>query len=675
MASYVGQINSGGSNLPVASTLYGTCETAANTAAKVVTCANFDKLLTGVTIHVKFTNSNTVANPTLNVNSTGAKSIYRYGTTTPGTAASSSWNAGAVVSFTYDGSAWQMNDWVNTDANDDTKVKQTAINSNYDFPVVLKKSANVTTQTDEVNTTNLTSGSAVSINPSTGNLNVVKINSVAVGSSPKFTDTTYESKSATSGGTDVSLVTTGEKYTWNNKSNLTIGTTATTAAAGNHTHGLSIATDSGTNQLTMAANTKYKLTAGGSTYIFTTPPDNNNNTWRNVQVNGTEILGTGTGTGALNLKAGSNVSVTNSSGTVTIAATDTTYSDATTSAHGLMTAADKTKLNGIATGAEVNQNAFANVTVGSTTIAADAKQDTLTLVAGSNVTLTPDATNDKVTIAATDTTYSSKTAASGGTDVSLVTTGEKYTWNNKSNLAIGTTATTAAAGNHTHGLSIATDSGTNQLTMAANTKYKLTAGGSTYIFTTPPDEVFEVIWGTTTFADAKAAHDAGKPLILVASGECTCQYYVTNSAIHFYSVSTNSMEIIIKHYSLDSSNQRRTEVLEHYSGRVFSYDDSDSLVWGANYYSFDTAVTPVVFLDDIWDSSLEQCINIIFLAASTNATFTAPRFYKITDGLVTTAVYGQLVYTNLTPGSIYECNFKVLNNTTIGLIMKEWPTA
>ena len=49
-----------------------------------------------------------------------------------------------------------------------------------------------------------------------------------------------------------------------------------------------------------------------------------------------------------------------------------------------------------------------------------------------------------------DTTYSSKAAASGGTAVSLVTTGEKYTWNNKSNLTIGTTATTAAAGNHTH---------------------------------------------------------------------------------------------------------------------------------------------------------------------------------------------------------------------------------
>lgn len=34
-----------------------------------------------------------------------------------------------------------------------------------------------------------------------------------------FTDTTYESKAAASGGTDVSLVTTGDKYIWNNKQN------------------------------------------------------------------------------------------------------------------------------------------------------------------------------------------------------------------------------------------------------------------------------------------------------------------------------------------------------------------------------------------------------------------------------------------------------------------------
>ena len=92
---------------------------------------------------------------------------------------------------------------------------------------------------------------------------------------------------------------------------------------------------------------------------------------------------------------------------------------------------DHSQVTHAPTNAEANQNAFSNITVGSTTIAADSKTDTFTLAAGSNVTLTPDTTNDKITITATDTTYSSKSAASGGTDISLVTTGEKYTWNNK----------------------------------------------------------------------------------------------------------------------------------------------------------------------------------------------------------------------------------------------------
>ena len=87
----------------------------------------------------------------------------------------------------------------------------------------------------------------------------------------EFTDTKYTVKQAVSGGTADSLVTTGQKYIWNNKSDLELGTTATTAAKGNHTHTISIATDSGTNKITLAFGTKYKLTAGGSSYVFTMP--------------------------------------------------------------------------------------------------------------------------------------------------------------------------------------------------------------------------------------------------------------------------------------------------------------------------------------------------------------------------------------------------------------------
>ena len=81
----------------------------------------------------------------------------------------------------------------------------------------------------------------------------------------------------------------------------------------------------------------------------------------------------------------------------------------------VFTPSEKTKLSGIATGAEVNQNAFSKIAVnGQTTVEADAKTDTLTLVAGSNVTITTNASDDKVTITATDTTYSDATTSTHG---------------------------------------------------------------------------------------------------------------------------------------------------------------------------------------------------------------------------------------------------------------------
>ena len=47
------------------------------------------------------------------------------------------------------------------------------------------------------------------------------------------------------------------------------------------------------------------------------------NSWRKVQLNGTDKLGSGTGTNPLNIKAGSNMTITESNGTFTFAATDT----------------------------------------------------------------------------------------------------------------------------------------------------------------------------------------------------------------------------------------------------------------------------------------------------------------------------------------------------------------
>lgn len=96
---------------------YGVCSTAAGTAAKTVTVDDFT-LTTGAMVLVKFTYNNTVASPTLNVNSTGAKPIYRYGTTAVSTGDSASgWRAGAIQLLVYDGTGWVRSFWENTTYN------------------------------------------------------------------------------------------------------------------------------------------------------------------------------------------------------------------------------------------------------------------------------------------------------------------------------------------------------------------------------------------------------------------------------------------------------------------------------------------------------------------------------------------------------------------------------
>ena len=101
---------------------------------------------------------------------------------------------------------------------------------------------------------------------------------------------------------------------------------------------------------------------------------------------------------------------------------NTTLGSATTSNAGVMAAADKTKLDGISSGAEVNQNAYAGITVGTTAIAANSKSDTFTFLAGNNVTLSSNTTNKTMTIASsfTNTKYDiSAETVTGGASLRL----------------------------------------------------------------------------------------------------------------------------------------------------------------------------------------------------------------------------------------------------------------
>lgn len=120
MAGYIGKVQIGANVALVGSTLYGICNTPASTAAKTAIGGvsgddnsgkfinnNYDNLIQGTTIHVKFVHGNTVAsNMTLQVGTTNqAKAVVGKCVCDEGT----------IISFTYDENEhWVVNDNVDT---------------------------------------------------------------------------------------------------------------------------------------------------------------------------------------------------------------------------------------------------------------------------------------------------------------------------------------------------------------------------------------------------------------------------------------------------------------------------------------------------------------------------------------------------------------------------------
>lgn len=160
------QINASSNLYNIASTAYGYCSTAAGTAEKAVTIAGF-KYIDGVTIHVKFRYANSVANPSLNVNSEGAKPIVLAGATEDVTTATvagthnatDGWNAGAVISFTFDGTNWVRDQGYNTNSGGTV----TSVRVQATSPVVSSES---TAQSGTLNTTiSLSNGYGDTKNP------------------------------------------------------------------------------------------------------------------------------------------------------------------------------------------------------------------------------------------------------------------------------------------------------------------------------------------------------------------------------------------------------------------------------------------------------------------------------------------------------------------------------
>lgn len=226
-----------------------TCQTAAATAAKVATLddATNYSLTAGVRVAVTFQYGNSAATPTLNVNSGGAKTIV---TPTSATNVNSgngtsynTWGQYETVIFTYNGTYWIKGSTGLSTYN--------AYNlANSYKGTVTKVTAGAGLSGGDITSTGTIAHSNSVTAQTTQALYPVKID--AQGHISAYGDAVTNAAAA-SGGSTVSLVTTGDKYTWNNKpgSNAALG------------QGYGICSNSDTTTACTVTLSNYVLSVGG----------------------------------------------------------------------------------------------------------------------------------------------------------------------------------------------------------------------------------------------------------------------------------------------------------------------------------------------------------------------------------------------------------------------------
>lgn len=394
---------------------YGTSSSAAADTTKVVVCNDFTAadLKAGAAILVTFntTNSAAVGDLMLNVNSTGAKKIQYINNGTRGNLSSAGYlKASTTYLFVYDGTYWLVYFNYNTTYSSMTEAEITAgtgTTARTITPARLKTAVETWAPVSSVN--GQTGDVTVTVPTKTSDL--TNDSNFIVDASYTHTDNNYTSdeKSKLSG------IAAGAEVNQNAFSTIKVGTTD--LAADSKTDTLTIT--AGNNiTLTPTANTdSFSIAATDTTYDVVTAGTSTTAGGLMSQADKTKLNGIATGA-EVNVQA--NWNETSSSSDAYIQnkpSIPTATSDLTNDSNFVAdasyvhtdnnyTSTEKTKLSGIAAGAEVNQNAFSTVKVGSTSLTADSKTDTLTITAGNNITLTPTANSDSFTIAATDTTYS-----------------------------------------------------------------------------------------------------------------------------------------------------------------------------------------------------------------------------------------------------------------------------
>lgn len=243
---------------------------------------------------------------TLNINSLGAKTCYLNNTTKLTTHYPAHQPILLSYSTSQNSGCWMAVDNY-IDGNTNNAVTQTTTSTSANYEVLFSATADNTTRTEGARKNN-----NLLFNPSTGNLQTTQLNGVAIGTSPKFTDT------------DTKVTAVSNHYTPTEDASAILSADASggSAATWNSTQlvtGVDIKRDA-KGHVTGVAVDSIKL-----------PSNPNTDTHRPIQMDGTQILGNNTT--ALNIKAGNGITLTNpTSGAITITALPNSFTNFTLSA-------------------------------------------------------------------------------------------------------------------------------------------------------------------------------------------------------------------------------------------------------------------------------------------------------------------------------------------------------
>lgn len=334
-----------------------------------------------------------------------------------------------------------------------------------------------------------------------------------------------------------------------------------------------LGTGTSTGAVNFAAGSNVTLSYSSGT-ITINSSYSDNNTWRNIYVNGSSWKGTGTSTGYMDITAGDNITLSTSGNVLTISASGGGVSgDYLPLAGGTMTGAGSIVFNSFETSSKrwfyggtrnagwkydydgnealiISAGSYSSAAISfysggrltlndssgqwsNTTADLQIKQNCVgigsnvntsyklyvagSVAASSGFVHTSVASDDYVLLAGGGYTALSNLGGGGGGslyyltlngtnkgDTSGTSLGSFYapTSGGTSGYILKSNGANSAPTwiSNSHTLSIATTTDSSSITLAANTKYKLTAGGSTYVFTTPPAGSGGVtdIWVDTT---------------------------------------------------------------------------------------------------------------------------------------------------------------------------------